>query len=159
MENNGIFSVKRQKVLQEKCNFAAQKRIRMKTSHNCLLCLGSNVDAEVHLKRAEKTLDRMFPNIRWGKTVCTPPEGNGGKGPDYLNRIARFETELTEKEVERIVKNVEKENGRRPDDKQSGFVPLDIDLLQYGPQVLRPLDFGKEYVRKALQAFSEDHGQ
>ncbi len=123
--------------------------------HKCLLCIGSNCEAELHLKKAEKTLDSIFPNIRWGKAVCTPSEGNGRKGCDYLNRIASLETAMTEKEVTELMKTIERKNGRTPADKETGLVPLDIDLLQYDSQILKPLDFEKEYIRKAMRAFAE----
>ena len=41
------------------------------TSHICLLCMGSNLDALLHLKNAEDTLQRLFPDIEWGEIVET----------------------------------------------------------------------------------------
>ena len=44
------------------------------TSHTCLLCMGSNLDALLHLKNAEDALQRLFPDIEWGGIVETVPE-------------------------------------------------------------------------------------
>ena len=49
-------------------------------------------------------------------------------------------------------KEIEKACGRGSDSKSTGFVPLDIDLLQYDGDILKPLDMQKEYVRRALSS-------
>lgn len=128
----------------------------MVTSHKCVLCIGSNHEAEIHLKKAEETLNGVFRDILWGKIVRTCPEGTTCKSNDYLNCIASFDTILTERQVIEIIKGIEKDNGRTPDSKITGIMPLDIDLLQYGSRILRPSDFRKEYVRKAMLAFSQE---
>lgn len=125
----------------------------MNKVHHCLLCLGSNSNAELHLKQAETALGFPFPDIRWGKAVNTLPEGDQSKTPSYLNRIACFRTTLEANEVARICKEIERENGRTPEDKDKGLVPLDIDLLKYDNRVLKPADLSKDYVRKAMEAF------
>ena len=90
------------------------------TSHTCLLCMGSNLDALLHLKNAEDALQRLFPDIEWGGIVETVPEKMENPQP-FLNRAARFRTSL------------------------------DIDLLSYDQQVLKPEDWQKEYVRLAFR--------
>ena len=47
------------------------------TSHTCLLCMGSNLDALLHLKNAEEALQHFFPDIEWGEIVETVPEKMG----------------------------------------------------------------------------------
>lgn len=126
----------------------------MESVHTCILCLGSNIQPALHLAEAETALNDVFPYIRWGKIVSTKAESTVEGSGDYLNRAALFDTSLTEKEVRDILKNIERANGRMPTDKARGQITLDIDLLQYGTEVLKPLDFKKEYVRKALEAFS-----
>ena len=43
-------------------------------SHTCLLCMGSNLNALLHLKNAEEALQHFFPDIEWGEIVETVPE-------------------------------------------------------------------------------------
>lgn len=120
------------------------------TSHICLLCMGSNLDALLHLKNAEDTLQRLFPDIEWGEIVETVPEKMENPQP-FLNRAARFHTSLPMTEVRSILKQIEQTNGRTPDSKKEGRIPLDIDLLSYDQQVLKPVDWQKEYVRLAFR--------
>lgn len=120
------------------------------TSHTCLLCMGSNLDARLHLKNAEKALQRLFPEIEWGEIVETAPE-KIDNGQPFLNRAARFRTSLGMADVRSILKQIERTNGRTPASKKEGRIPLDIDLLSYDQQVLKPEDWQKEYVRLAFR--------
>ena len=54
------------------------------------------------------------------------------------------------REVRSLLKEIEQTNGRTPQSKEEGRIPLDIDLLTYDQQVLKPLDLKKEYVRRAF---------
>ena len=122
----------------------------MEKKYECLLCLGSNTEGMVHLKNAEKTLNRFFPLIRWGKILKTPAEGDTVCETTYLNRIAKFQTSLDMETVQHILKQVEVENGRTAESKRTGISPLDIDLLEFNGQVLKPEDMRKNYVRRAM---------
>ena len=122
----------------------------MNNNHTCIVCLGSNIDGEIHLRNAYKLLVQSFPDIKMGKILRTKAEGNISQ-PDYFNQAATFTTNFSLGEVESILKEIEKENGRKFDDKFKGTVPLDIDLLQYNQQVIRSKDMFKKYVRQALQ--------
>ena len=119
-------------------------------SHTCLLCMGSNLNALLHLKNAEEALQHFFPDIEWGEIVETVPEKMENPQP-FLNRAARFRTSLPMTEVRSILKQIEQTNGRTPESKKEGRIPLDIDLLSYDQQVLKPEDWQKEYVCLAFR--------
>ena len=120
------------------------------TSHTCLLCMGSNLDALLHLKNAEDALQHLFPDIEWGGIVETVPEKMENPQP-FLNRAARFRTSLSLTEVRSILKQIEQTNGRTPESKKEGRIPLDMDLLSYAQQLLKPEDWQKEYVHLAFR--------
>ena len=122
----------------------------MNNNHACIVCLGSNVDGEIHLQKAYKALERLFFGVKMGKILRTKAVGDIPQ-PNYLNQAARFTTNLTSEEVETLLKGIEKENGRKSGDKLKGLVSLDIDLLQYDDKILRPDDLLKDYVQLVLQ--------
>ena len=123
----------------------------MNINHACLVCLGSNKEGDLHLMDAQQALTAYFHEVHMGKIVLTSAEG-GVKQADYLNQAARFQTPKRIEEVEMILKQIEINNGRTPDDKQKGSVPLDIDLLMYDDVILRPNDLEKSYVKLALES-------
>ena len=79
-----------------------------------------------------------------GKILKTPAEGDTVCETTYLNRIAKFQTSLDMETVQHILKQVEVENGRTAESKRTGIIPLDIDLLEFNGQVLKPEDMKKE---------------
>ena len=110
--------------------------------HTCLLCLGSNSDREVHMALAREALKSTFTNIRFGLEMETEAIGNGFLSP-FSNQVATFETLLSAEEVRAILKQIERNQGRLPEDKAKGIIKLDIDLLMYDECVLKKKDMEK----------------
>ena len=52
----------------------------------------------------------------------------------------------------RLLEDLEEEAGRTPEGKHQGIVPLDIDVLQWNEQILKPADMKRDYVREALRS-------
>lgn len=119
--------------------------------HSCLLCLGSNIDRHVHMDAARKALVLNFPNIRFGREMTTEAIGSKFLSP-FSNQIAQLNTSLSAEEVRTILKQIEKENGRLPEDKGKGIVKLDIDLLMIDDTILKPEDLKKEFVQLGIQS-------
>lgn len=65
--------------------------------------------------------------------------------------MARFSTALSADSLHRLFKELERRSGRLPEDKPAGIVKLDIDLLVYDGEVLKPEDMEREYVRLCLK--------
>lgn len=120
--------------------------------HSCLLCLGSNLDRHIHLEAARKALTIIFPTIRFGREMTTEAIGNTFLSP-FSNQLAQCETMRSPEEVRAALKQIEKDNGRMPEDKQQGIVKLDIDLLMYDDTILKPDDMNKEFIQQELQSF------
>jgi len=115
------------------------------TTHSCLLCLGSNENRIARMTSAREALKANFPHIRFGTEMETEAIGSGFLSP-FSNQVAWFETSLSSEQVRGILKQIERDNGRLPEDKALGIVKLDIDLLMYDDCVLKPADMEKEYV-------------
>lgn len=118
--------------------------------HHCLLCLGSNYEYPLRLQAAREALLTAFPGIRFGKELVTEAIGSRWLSP-FGNQLAKCSTDLSREEVRRILKRIEKENGRLSEDKARGIVKLDIDLLMYDDEVLKPEDMMRDFVRKSLE--------
>lgn len=126
----------------------------MKNMHRCILCIGSNYRAETYMGMAEMLLNQRFPSIRWGKLIKTLPEETSCPAP-YLNRAALLNTIWDADTLRYYFKSIEKACGRTSLSKQTGIIPLDIDLLMIDNTVLKPEDMQKHYVRQALEGLEE----
>lgn len=121
--------------------------------HRCLICLGSNQKGSTHLKIAEKELESIAYSIHWGDIVETVPENSPSPAP-YQNRAALLQTTLNKESLLKEFKEIECRHGRTLSGKRNGIIPLDIDLLIYDEEIIKPDDLTKLYVRQALQSVS-----
>lgn len=116
----------------------------------CIICLGSNERRRENLPLARQELSILFPTIRFATEQDTEPLYFANPAL-FANQVAVFATELPKVAVLRALKAIERQAGRLPGDKQQERVCLDIDLLCYGDQVLKPRDLKREYVVDGLK--------
>ena len=116
---------------------------------SAFLCLGSNCDASHHMERAATMLCAHFADIRLSPLMETEAIGDPA-APHYLNQVAILHTEELVEEVRAALKQMEWEIGRRPADKASGQMPIDIDLIQWNDQILKPADLERPFVRELM---------
>ena len=119
-------------------------------THHCLICLGSNFGYSERLKAARCALQRFFSDIRFGMEMETEAIGGKWLSP-FCNQLAIFTSDLSAFDIRLILKRIEKENGRLPEDKEKGVVKLDIDLLMVDDEVLKPEDMERDFVKKGLE--------
>lgn len=119
-------------------------------THSCLLCIGCNLDRTAHMTSARRDLENHFPGIRFGTEMETEAIGSGFLSP-FSNQVALLHTSLSAQEVYTLLKQIERNHGRVPDDKAQGIVRMDIDLLTYDHVVLKPADMEKPYVQAGIE--------
>lgn len=115
-----------------------------------VLCLGSNQDCEANMSRAVDLLRGYFHSIRFTGSIYTEPVGLSDSTL-FLNQAAVAYTPASAASVNQTLKDIEKQLGRMPESKEKGQVPIDIDLLLWNEQVLKPVDLEKEYVKLLLR--------
>ena len=123
----------------------------MNQYHLCIICLGSNHQGIEHLKKVEKELKEISCNICWGNIIETEAEGTV-VSCSYFNRAALLQTTLSKSLLITEFKKIEYRHGRTHSCKQKGIISLDIDLLMYDDEIVKPADLKKKYVQLALQS-------
>ena len=73
-----------------------------------------------------------------------------GTAAPYMNAVASGCTELDYCALNRLAKDFEVEYGRDADCRKRGVVPIDIDIVIWKSETLRPLDFSREFFRLAI---------
>ena len=117
-----------------------------------LVSLGSNIYSKQNIDKARRMLAHYFPDVIFTPAVITIEDSEEKTFP-FRNVLAVFNSELPHEEIIQKLKSIEYAMGRQPKDKESGKVIIDIDLLQYGDEILRPEDYEKEYVQALLTQF------
>ncbi len=118
-----------------------------------ILSLGANSNSEINIAAADDLLRSNFVSIYFSEPVYTEPIGDIKTGL-FLNQVAIAYTSNYPDEINKILKQVERTLGRTPESKVQGSIPIDIDLLQWNEQVLKPDDLQRDYVRSLLRTLS-----
>lgn len=129
--------------------------MNQETTHIALLSIGSNVYSRTNIDKAKRMLLRTFEGIEFTSSIMSAPYDETHLFP-FRNVLAAFETTLTKEEIIAKIKQIERAGGRTPYDKETGRINLDIDLLKYDDEILRPTDYERDYVQQLLREFSAE---
>ena len=98
------------------------------------LGLGSNVNAEANIRAAIKELKEEFSKVSLSPTYSSTSVGFTGH--DFINLVARVETDLHPMELRDYLRKLEDRYGRKRDVPKFSDRLLDIDILLYDDLVL-----------------------
>lgn len=122
--------------------------------NKALLSIGTNEDRESNLSLCHQFLNNIFTDISYSDTSVTMPYGTTYKN-DFLNQLAVIYTDRDKDEVIRLLKSIEKDMGRNEADKENGIVKIDIDLVIWNNNVLKPEDFTRSYIADLLASLDK----
>ena len=122
--------------------------------YKCILCLGSNTNAEMQMAKAREALLTLFPDIRFSTLQETEAIGSTFHSP-FLNQLAVFHTNLSAPAIRKMLKEIEKQAGRQTKDKAQGIVIIDIDLIIHGNRILKKDDVQRSFVRQGINELSK----
>ena len=98
------------------------------------LGLGSNVNAEVHIRAGIHELKEKFENLSLSPAYsCTSV---GFDGDDFINLVARVKTDVSPLDLRQYLRDLEDRYGRKRDVPKFSDRVLDIDILIYDDLVL-----------------------
>ena len=98
------------------------------------LGLGSNVNAEINIRAGIDELRTKFTNVSLSPTYASTSVGF--TGDDFINLVARVETDLHPIELRDYLRDLEDRYGRKRDTPKFSDRSLDIDILLYDDLVL-----------------------
>ena len=104
-------------------------------SNEVILCLGTNLpDRRQRLSSAIARLAAHVAVADYSEAVESADVS--GLGADYLNVVVRCFTSLSLNELRRLISRIEEAEGRTAQAKLSGCMPIDIDVVIYGGEVV-----------------------
>lgn len=125
-----------------------------------ILLMASNMNAESHILEACICLVNAFPDgIRfsdnhWSDAVVK----SGQPAPSveyarYLNAVCMGYTNFQLDDFQAFLKMTETEMGRSRGSESHGCVAIDLDLVEWNGEILRPKDAEQDYYRVCLKDF------
>jgi len=98
------------------------------------LGLGSNVNAETHIRAAIDELGTRFEAVELSPAYASTAVGF--EGDDFINLVARVETDMSPLDLRQYLRDLEDRYGRKRDVPKFSDRSLDIDILLYDDLVL-----------------------
>ena len=98
------------------------------------LSLGSNIDADTHIRAGIDELEEKFSSIRLSPAYTSAAVGFDGD--DFINLVAQVETDIHPIQLRRYLRDLEDRYGRKRDTPKFSDRSLDIDILLYDDLVL-----------------------
>lgn len=118
-----------------------------------VLSLGSNCgDRRGNVGRAMEWLMEILEGVSCSGIYETLPVGHGGM--NYFNAVVTGCFKGTVEELNAKCKEYEINHGRDEEARRMGRVPVDIDIVMAGGEVLRPRDYRSLFFRKGYEALS-----
>lgn len=125
-----------------------------KLGSRIILLLGSNSEPKKNISCAVEQLRILFDPIHLSNPEYTQAIGGYPDGTLFLNQLAVAYTSKPKEEVKILLKELEHALGRSAEDKFKGIVSIDIDLLQWNDEILKPDDMKRDYVISGLQSIN-----
>lgn len=115
-----------------------------------IIALGSNTNPKQNMEAACGAVELLLPGICWSEAVFTAPEACSNPAL-FLNRVGIAHTSLPVADLIRHFKQIERALGRVPENKHQGIIPIDIDLLQWNSELLKPDDMQRGYIKEGIR--------
>ncbi|MDE6682471.1 MAG: 2-amino-4-hydroxy-6-hydroxymethyldihydropteridine diphosphokinase [Muribaculaceae bacterium] len=108
------------------------------------LSLGSNYgDRRSNVENALLRMEEILKDVR--KSEVYETKAVHGFGPAYFNAVIYGTTNLEYEELNMFLKGYEKECGRTPESKLRNEVVIDLDIVVWDNEIVRPTDFAREF--------------
>lgn len=98
------------------------------------ISIGSNIDKEIYVPLSIIALKKQFGSIILSSLYET--EAVGFEGDTFHNLIVQFDSNLDVKEIAKLLRKIELDNGRTRDSRKYAARTLDLDLILYGDLII-----------------------
>jgi 2-amino-4-hydroxy-6-hydroxymethyldihydropteridine diphosphokinase len=117
--------------------------------NTAIIMLGSNVNAEANIELAKEKLSSQFEIEKESSCITSKPFGNHYIS-DFCNKAIKLLSDETKDETIFSFKNIEIEMGRTSKSKDSGIIPIDIDLIFWNNNQVHS-DYDRfDFVKKSI---------
>lgn len=116
--------------------------------NDCIIGIGSNIDAGYHIPRMLKLLAERFEVVQVSAMVQTRAIGMTDQ-PDYTNGAVRIKTDLSMEELSTFLKQLEDRMGRDRSQPRFGPRNIDLDILIWNNRVVDPDYYTRDFLRNS----------
>ena len=98
------------------------------------ISIGSNIDKDKNIPASLKALADQFGKLTVSSIYESEPVGFTGDA--FYNLVVGFESDLDVKDIAKLLRQIELDQGRSRDSKKFSARTLDLDLILYGDLII-----------------------
>ena len=117
--------------------------------HECVIGIGSNIDAEQNFAAALFFLRQEHQLIAVSSKVMTTPIGMSNQ-PDFLNGAAKVTTTMDKDDFRNYLKGVEDRLKRDRHSPKFGPRTIDLDIIVWDGSIIDPEYYDRDFLKTAV---------
>ena len=117
--------------------------------NTAVIGVGSNINPENNIRLAKEKISSEVRLIRSSTMVFTKPIGYESQD-DFLNGALLIETELEKESIEKILKNIETELGRKKSPNKYGPRTIDLDILLWNDEIIDSDVYSRNFLKESI---------
>jgi len=114
-----------------------------------IIGLGSNINPEKNIAQSRAILAERFKVLGSSQFIQTKPVGYTEQD-DFINGSLYIETDLSLEELTAILKNIEKEMGRKKIPIKYGPRSIDLDIAVWNGQIIDQDFYERDFIKNAV---------
>ncbi|MBE6323041.1 MAG: 2-amino-4-hydroxy-6-hydroxymethyldihydropteridine diphosphokinase [Paludibacteraceae bacterium] len=115
-----------------------------------IISISSNEQADKNIALTKEILEKEFSNVKFSSVINTKPVGEGYPQRDFTNTAVSLTSRLNEDEMKDFLRSVEEKLGRTPELKKQKIVPVDLDIIIVGHQIVHKDYANFSFLRKLI---------
>ena len=115
-----------------------------------ILGIGSNINADENISRMREILSSQVEILKVSSFVKTAPLGIEDQ-PEFTNGAIKIQTELTQDDLNSLLKNIEDLMGRDRSAPNYGPRIIDIDIVVWNSKVVDDDYYSRDFLKKSVQ--------
>ncbi|MFA5326553.1 MAG: 2-amino-4-hydroxy-6-hydroxymethyldihydropteridine diphosphokinase [Prolixibacteraceae bacterium] len=116
--------------------------------NNCIIGIGSNVDADTNIQEMLKLLAEDVEIVQVSTMIQTKPIGIAEQA-DFTNGAVLIQTEKDVKALKSYLKKLEDKMGRDRTQKKFGSRNIDLDILIWNDTIIDPDYYTRDFLRNS----------
>ena len=119
--------------------------------NKAIVGIGSNtVDAKARVEECCRNLSKISSEAKFSSIYETEAVGSLPQ-PNYHNCVGVLRTSQPFEELKQKFKEMERKAGRLPEHKAEGKVIIDIDVVVWNSEIIRPTDLARSYMTIGME--------
>ncbi|MBO6005948.1 MAG: 2-amino-4-hydroxy-6-hydroxymethyldihydropteridine diphosphokinase [Paludibacteraceae bacterium] len=115
-----------------------------------IISISSNEQAEKNIALTKEILENEFDNVKFASVAVTDPVGENYPDRKFHNTAVSLTSRLDTDELKCFLRSVEERLGRTPELKKQKIVPVDLDIIIVGHQIVHKDYANFPFLRKLI---------